>query len=248
MACTTLAQLITETLLGLGNPPKEFVEVEDGAKAVIHALALLKQHSTLSSQNLNLQKYEWEPSSRSEMLVGAQGIAMPAWVERKWSNNTNPSQDYWVDVRVCNLAELESSRLRGEYGRCAFHADEGQIWITFSYDPLDYSYRTHRLWYSPDPVLAEAFNDTALGLDLSPNFFPLVSGMAELELIPTMRIRAAMSKTSSKELVSAWDKRELYLASKVAEWSDRFKHFVFSERGNRKGGRRRTILPRGTRI
>lgn len=122
------------------------------------------------------------------------------------------------------------------------------MWITFSYDPRDYSYRTHRLWYSPDPTLAEAFNDTAMGMDLSNNFFPLVSGMAELELIPTMRIRAAMDKNSSKELVSAWDKRADYLAVKVAEWTDRFKHFAYSERGNRRGGRRRTILPRGLRI
>lgn len=247
MACDTLAKLVNETFMGLGNPPKEFAEVEDGVKAVIHSIALLKQHSNLSSQNLNLQKYEWEPSSRSEMITGAPGIAIPAWVERKWSTNVNPSQDNWVDVRVCNLAELESSRLRGEW-RCAFHVQEGQMWITFSHNPTDYSYRTHRLWYSPDPALAEAFNDTAMGLDLSSNFFPLVSGMAEMELIPTMRIRAAMSKSSSKELVSAWDKREEYLTGKVAEWSDRFKHFAQGERGNRKGGRRRTILPRGMSI
>lgn len=233
--------------MGLGSPSKELIEIEEATRAVVHSLALLKQHSTLSSQNLNLQKYEWEPSSRSEILTGAQGIAIPAWVERKRSSNANPSQDVWVDVRVCNLAELESSRLRGET-RCAFHVEEGQMWITFSYDPLDYSYRTHRLWYSPDPVLAEAFNDSTAGLDLSPNFFPLISGMAELELISTMRIRAAANKSSSKELVDAWDKREIYLGAKVGQWTDRFQHFAHGERGNRKGGRRRTILPRGMRI
>jgi hypothetical protein len=248
LATDTLAKLITETLIGLGTPPKEFCEVEEAARAVIHSIALLKQHSTLSAQNLNLIPYEWEPSARSEMLVGVPDLAIPAWVERKWSTNTNPSQDYWVDVRVCNLAELESSRLRGEWGRCTFHVNQGQLWITFSYAPTDYSFRTHRLWYSPDVQLAQAFNDSTAGLDLSPNFFPLISAMAEMELLSTMRIRAASSKNSSKELVSAWDKREIYLGGKITEWTDRFKHFAQGERGNRKGGRRRTILPKGMRI
>lgn len=236
--------------MGLGSPSKEFCEVEEAARAVIHSLALLKQHSTLSAQNLNLVKFEWQPQSRTEVLTPQiPNLAIPAWVERKWSSTTNPSQDYWVDVRVCNLAELESSRLRGEWGRCSFRIQDEQLWITFSYAPQDYSFRTHRIWYSPNVDLAAEFNSPALlGLNLSANFFPLVTGMAELELIPTMRIRAAMSKNSSKELVSAWDKREEYLASKVAEWTDRFKHFAYGERGNRKGGRRRTILPRGMRI
>lgn len=233
--------------MGLGNPAKEFAEVEDCAKAVIHSLALLNQHASFSSQNLSLKPYEWEPSSRSELLTGVSDIAIPAWVERKWSSNVDPNQDYWADVRVCNLAELETSRLRGE-SRCAFHIEDGQMWISFSYNPSDYSYRTHRLWYSPDVQLAAAFNDSALGLSLSPNFFPMVSSMAELEMIPTMQIRMASMKEPNEILMKAWDKRATYLEAKVSVWNDRFKHFVLGERGNRKGGRRRTILPRGMRI
>lgn len=248
MAADTLAKLINEALLGLGSPPKELCEIEEATRAVVHSLSLLKQHTGFSSQNLNLQKYEWEPGARSEALSGIPDLAIPAWVERQWSNNVNPSQDYWIDVRVCNLAELESARLRGEWNRCAFHVEQGQTHITFSYDPLDYSYRTHRLWYSPSVQLVEAFNDLALGTDLPTNFFPMVSAMTELELISTMRIRAASMKEPNKELVSAWDKREIYLEGKVGVWNDRFKHFALGERGNRKGGRRRTILPRGMRI
>lgn len=233
--------------MGLGSPAKEFCEIEEAARAVIHSLALLNQHASFSSQNLSLKPYVWEPSSRSELVTGTADIAVPAWVERKWSSNQNPDQDDWIDVRVCNLAELESSRLRGE-SRCAFHVEDGQLWISFSYNPTDYSYRSHRLWYSPDIQLAEAFNDSALGLNLSPNFFPLVSGMAELELIPTMQIRAASMKAPNEILMKAWDKRAEYLEAKVAVWNDRFKHFVSGERGNRKGGQRRSILPRGMRI
>jgi hypothetical protein len=249
LACDTFAKLITEALMGLGMPSKELVEVEDAARAVIHSLALLQQHATYSPQNLNLIPYDWEPSARSEAITGIPDVTfLPAWVQRKWSSNTNPSQDYWVDVRVCNLAELESARLRGEWNRCAFNIQNGQMFITFSYDPRDYSYRQHRLWYSPDVALVETFNDTVAGMGFNQNFFPLISGMAELELIPTMRIRAAALKEPNKELISAWDKREEYLAVKMEEWKDRFKHFVYGERGNRKGGRRRSILPRGMRI
>lgn len=251
MACDTLAQLITETLMGLGMPAKELVEIEDAARAVTQSLALLQEHSSYSSQNLNLIAYEWEPQARDEILSGVPDLAIPAWVERKWSSNSDTDQNFWQDVRVCNLAELESSRLRGEWNRCAFYIENGQMHIKFSYVPSDYTYRTHRLWYSPDVQLAQAFNDTALGsvvTGISANFFPLVSAMSELELISTIRIRAAMNKESNGPLVKALDQREVYLVGKVGQWKDRFQHKVYGERGNHKGSRRRTILPRGMRI
>jgi hypothetical protein len=104
------------------------------------------------------------------------------------------------------------------------------------------------LWYSPDVQLVEAFNDSAFDLAVSPNFSPLVSGMAELEMISTMRIRMAQEKEPNKLLIDAWGKREAYLETKVTVWMDRFQHQAYGERGNRKGGRRRSILPRGMRI
>lgn len=231
--------------MGLGSLPKELCEVEEAARAVTHSLALLQQHSTYSSQNLNLQSYEWEPSGRTESLLGVPDIALPAWVERKWSSNVDPDQDFWQDVRVCNLSELETARTQGDWNKCAFYIDSGQMYIKFSYDPTDYTYRTHRLWYSPDVILAAAFEDTALGSQatgISQNFFPLVSGMAELELISTIRIRAAMNKQDNRPLISALDNRESYLGVKVAQWNDRFQHWTMGERGSRRGGKRRKIL------
>lgn len=248
MACDTLAKLVNEAYQGLGALPKELWEVEDGVRAVIHSLALLKQQSSYSAQNLDLKSYTWEPTARSEALTGPSDLAVPAWVERKWGSNTRPSQDYWADVRVCNLAELESARLWGEWGRCAFHIEDGVMQISFSYDPRDYSYPTHRLWYSPDVQLAEAFNDDAFGLSINKNFFPMVSGMAEMEMISTIQIRLAQQEKPNEVLAKALDKRGTYLEAKVGAWRDRFQHAVYAERGNRKGGRRRTILPRGMRI
>lgn len=238
--------------MGLGMPPKELIEIEDAARAVVQSLALLQQHANFSAQNLNIQSYEWEPDDRDESLAAVPNLALPAWVERKWNNNADSDRDFWPDVRVCNLAELESARIRGDWNKCAFYITGGVMRIKFSYVPTDFSPRTHRLWYSPNATLAEAFTDQALGAQSSGipvNFFPLVSGMAELELISTVRIRAAMNKSDIyKNLLSALDKREIYLENKVGAWRDRFHHHIFAERGNRKGGRRRTILPRGARI
>lgn len=232
--------------MGLGNPPKELLEIEDLARAVTQTMAMLQQHSTFSSQNLNLTSYTWEPSGRTEALGAVPDIALPAWVERKWNSNADESQDFWQDVRVCNLSELETNRNRGDWNKCAFYIDGGQMYIKFSYDPTDYTYRTHRLWYSADVILAAAFEDTVLGSQttgISQNFFPYVSALAELELIPTIMIRAAMNKDDNlKALGAALESRQTYLQGKVLVWNDRFKHWVSGERGSRRGGRRRLIL------
>lgn len=246
MPCATLAQLITETLAGIGFPAKELCETEDAARAVTHSLALAKQVTTFSSQNLDFRKYEWTPASRDESLLGAPDISVPAWAERQISVGTD---DYWKFVPTCNLATLEEARTRGEF-RCAFYVENGQLRIRFSYNPQDLAYPGHRLYYDPNPWLAETFNDTALDSQstaLPANFFPMISGMAELELIPTMRIRAAMNteNPASEQLIAAWVAREQYLVGKVALWRDRFQHFAYGSRGERRGVRRRNVLRRG---
>lgn len=252
MSCDTLSKLITETLIGLGMPSKELCEIEDSARAVTHALALLKQHSNFSAQNLDLKVYEWSPADRDVSLQAITDMAIPAWVERKLTTNTNSDDDYWAYVPICDMADLEDARLRGEF-RCSFYIDDeaNAMRVKFSYNPDNLIYKTHRLWYSPNVTIAEEFNAVLLDTQntgLLENFFPMVSGMAELELIPTMRIRAAMNKDPNTLLISAWDKREAYLTGKVAVWKDRFNHYVFGERGSRRGRRRRNILPRGITI
>lgn len=226
--------------MGLGDPPKELCEIEDAARAVIQSLALVKQVTSFSGQNLALRKYEWEPSSREESLVAAPDISVPAWVERQ----VGLDPDYWQYVPTCNLAVLEESRLTGA-PRCAFFTEDGQLMIRFSYDPSTLSYPTHRLWFDPSPWLAEMFDDTALdtqGSAIPSNFFPMISGMAELELLPTIMIRAAMNENGNKQLVAAWQARQTYLIGKVAAWRDRLNHFAYGSRGARRGRRRRPIL------
>ena len=244
MTCNTLAQLITETLMGVGMPRKEICEIEDAARAVTHSLALLNQHTTFSAQNLDLRSYEWEPQTRDEVLSGASDVAVPAWIERRRNINSDESDDTWAYVPTCELAVLESARERN-LARCAFYIKDGQMHVKFSYNPRDYAFPTHRLWYSANVNIAASLNDTALDTQatgLSANFFPMVSGMAELELISTMRIKQAMEKPNP-DLVEAWGKRETYLTGKVSAWKDRFMHFTYGERV-RRGRRRQNVLGR----
>lgn len=233
-------------MMGLGiDTPKAYMEVEDVARAVQHSLGLAKQFSTFSSQNLNLRHYDWTPASRDESLLGAPDIAVPAWVERQ----ADDSIDYWQFVPTCNLATLEEARMRGEF-RCAFYVENAQLRIKFSYPwaLATPTYTQHRLWYDPNPLDVETFNDLALDAQataLPANLAPMISGMAELEMLSTMMIRGAMANPpASKELIAAWGHREQYLTGKVALWKDRFNHFVFGSRGARRGFRRRSILAR----
>lgn len=248
MPLNTFAQLITDVMQGLGFPPKNWLEVEDVARAVTQALQLTKQVTTFSNQNLDLRHYDWDPSSRDESLLGAPDISVPAWVERQISTSTD---DYWQFVPTCNLAVLEEARTRGEY-RCAFYVDQGQLRIRFSYKPEDQAYQSHRLWFDPAPWIAQTFNDIALdtsGTAIPANFAPLISGMAEINCISTMRIRAAMDKESppSTSLISAWNDREKLLMAVVGPiptWADRLNHFAHGARGARRGQRRRNVLRR----
>lgn len=249
MVCNTLAMLVTDTLQPLGFPDKTVLEVEDTCRAVVHSLALLEQHSTYSPLNLALNHIDFIPQTRDFALDNAVGIVVPAWVERQWVNSPTPF-DYWHYVPVCNLADLESSRLRGQ-DRCSFYVEDGQMRIKLSYQPLENLLWTYRLWYTVSPFGVEALNDTALDAQLTSipqNFFPLVSGMAELEVIPTMMIRAAQLPEPNKALMEAWQARQVYLTAKVAEWSERFKMWAYGNRGARRGRRRRTILRAGARM
>lgn len=249
MQVNTLALLTTDTLQPLGFPDKTVLEVQDAVRAVVHSLALLEQHSTYSQLNLALNHLTFTPQERDFALDDAPGIIIPAWVERQWYNSPQPF-DFWHYVPVCNLADLESSRLRG-LDRCSFYAENGQMRIRLSYPAYDNQLWTYRLWYTGSPFGADTLNDTALDSALTTipaSFFPLVSGLAELEVIPTMMIRAAMLPDFNEALVNAWKVRQQYLVVKVAEWRDRYMQYAYGNRGARRGRRRRPILSPGRAI
>ena len=233
----------------LGFPDKSVLEVEDVVKAVVESLALLEQHTTYSPLNLAISHLDFVPQTRDFPLDNAPGIIVPAWVERQWVNSPQPF-DFWHFVPVCNLADLESSRLRWQ-DRCSFYVEDGQMHIKLSYQPLSNLLWRYRLWYTVSPFGVNTLDDTALDASLTSipaNFFPLVSGMAELEVIPTMMIRAAGLEKPNEILMKAWEKRQEYLIGKVGVWTERFKMFAYGNRGARRGRRRRNIIRAGRRL
>lgn len=246
MSANTLAELTTDVLQGLGFPPKSYVEIEDSCRAVVHASALIKQVTGFSSQNLSFKHVRLNPNSRDVSLQGAGDIAVPAWIERKLGD-ARTSEDYWQYVKVCNLANLEDARQRGA-SRCAFYVEDEILRVKFSYDPTG---EEHRLWYSPQTWVATTLNSVVTGLSTTPGeFWPMVVGLAQLILIPTMRIRATMDKANppSNQLLDAWDKMEQTLdalVGPVPSWADRLKHYAHSSRGGSRGRRRKPVLARG---
>ncbi len=241
--CDELANLISDAWQGLGYLDKPLLETDDLARAVIHSLGLVKQSTDFSSQNLALQSYPFTPSGRDTTLSGAADLAVPAWLERQIG--TEPD-DYWRMVQVVSLNGLESARIRGE-SRCAFYATGGMIHVKLSYNPSDFGYSQHRLWYSANPFLASTLTDIALDAQVTAipaNFWPLISGLAELEVIPTILINLAQAKEKNPELADALKERQGYLAVKIGNvpnWGDRLSHWVNGARGQ-SGGRRRRIL------
>lgn len=212
----------------------------------MHASALVKQTTGFSSQNLNFKSTILRPTTRDVIVAGVGDIAIPAWIERR-SGEVNTTDDFWSYIRVCNLSELEDSRQRAA-ARCAFYVEDEQLHVKFSYEPNG---EDHRLWYSPQSWVATTLNSSIMGSSTTPSeFWPLITSLAQLILIPSMRVRAEMDKKNppSKGLISAWDKMEESLAllvGPVSNWADRLKHYAHSSRGGSKGRRRRPVLSRG---
>lgn len=244
MSASTLAELITDVFQGLGFPPPEYAATEDAARAVVQASALVKQVTGFSSQNLNFKQVVIQPNARDVVVSGVGDIAVPAWIERHLGG---AADDNWKRVDGCNLSEIENARLRSA-ARCAFYVEDEQLHVRFSYDPEG---EDHRLWYSPQTWIATTLNAPIMGTSTTPSeFWPLITGLAQLILIPSMRIRAAMDKQNppSKELISAWGKMEetlVALVGPVPNWADRLRHYAHSARGGSHGRRRRPVLSRG---
>lgn len=219
--------------------------MEDAARAVIHASALVKQVTGFSNQNLNFKHVPLRPNSRDVSLASAEDIAVPAWIERRLGAGRS-TNDSWSYLRVCNLSELEDARQRGA-ARCAFYAEDEQLRVRFSYDPGG---DEHRLWYSPQTWIATTLNASIMGASTTPTgFWPLIVGLAQLILIPQMRVRAAMDKENpaGKDLISAWNKMEESLrglVGPVPSWADRLKHYAYGARGGSRGLRRKPVLSR----
>lgn len=161
----TLALLVSDILMGLGDPPREYLEPEEAVRAALHTLALYglaSQQSTHSRNNLSITM---TLTARETSLKGKmQDVMLPSYVERKFGANPNEGFIYLHSV---NLAGVEEARLSG-LDRCCFYKDrEGFFVLRTSYDPRN---TEHRIWFYQDPTVAQTLDDP---LPLPTRFGPM---------------------------------------------------------------------------
>jgi hypothetical protein len=237
----TQAQLTTDVLQGLGYPAEEYLSVLDAYRAVTNALCYYLQILAQSNQNQIIRHVNFTPASR-DVVMAQEDVpgSSPAWVERQIGNVPNET---FIYVPTCNLNALEDARERGEM-RCAFYSEQGQLHIRFSYNPQDYTYRTHRLWYDPAPQLANALNDPH---GMPANFYPMPVARAITRCVPVMLIKSAQLQEDGKEvspqLIAGWEAASNVANAEMKDFENRYKHYVFEAKGSERGRMRRNVLP-----
>lgn len=231
--CDTLAKLVTDVLAALGFPPKEWLEVEDAARACLKSLAFFNVSLTQSNQNQVIAKKDFQPTTREHSLTDVRGV--PLWVERKAGTEPNES---WVYVHACNLATIEESRSRGE-DRCAFFNEGGRLKVKFTYTPNG---ETHRLRYDPDPSLGETIDDP---LTLPAAYYPLYSARARRAVIPVVMMNAAKCENKPEEFqLKAWQASLAEAVAEMDDWQPLWRDFKSGSRGAARGRMRRPVLAR----
>lgn len=241
----TLAKVMSDVVLGLSNPAPEILSQEEAFRAVSQVLSLKLQQLQQSDQNINVMSFPFTLTGREQIITGAPGLGVPAWVERQIIP-TGIAQNYWQAITVVNLDQIEDYRLKG-IDACCFYGTSGQQIIKFSYNPpYDTPYATHRLWYDPNPLLAQTLASSS---GLPENFNVMVSIEAQLKCISTMMMHAAEYENTdnavSEAQMTAWKALGAQLVMDKAEWAQTYQEYKYRSRGNQRGRNRRTVLAGG---
>lgn len=241
----TLARILSDVVLGLGNPAPELLSEEEAFRAVSQVLSLRLQQLQQSDQNINVMSFEFTLNGREQIITGVPGLGVPAWVDRQRFPGTAPI-DIWDPIWAVNLSQIEDYRRRG-VPACAFYGTNGQQIIKFSYNPpYDTPLTLHRLWYDPNPLLAQTLNSTS---GLPENFNVMISAEAQLRCIPTMLSHAAQYENTDRPVTpaqkEAWQALAASLATQVAAWDETYREYKYRSRGDQRGRNRRSVLAGG---
>lgn len=233
--CDTLAKLISDVLAGLGQPPKEYFDVEDAARAASESLLFYTQGLAQSNQNQIIAKKLFTPASREHSLTDVRGTA--AWCERKVG--TEPDE-LWVYIPAVNLASIEEAAERGD-DRCAFFNEDGKLKVRLSIKPT--GAQQYRLRYDPDPLLERTINDP---LNLPVGFYPMYSARARRSAVSVMLANAAKDRENepTEFQVLAWRAILDEAERSLEEWKPQWELHRLGSRGSARGRRRRPILAR----
>lgn len=246
MAFSTLANLISDTFIGLGSPPIDWISPEEVCREVLRATGLDTQILSQSSENQIISHCTFTPSQREFIVSNAINFGVPAWLERQVYSGQYAA---WQYIAFVNLAVVDDCYMRGDATKAAIYGENSSLKIRLSYNPQTMPYRQHRLWFDPNPLLAQTLTSTAVGTlynGIPEAYSPMVSGQAIMALIPLMETKAAMSENKPGEtLVNAWAKLLKSTEKSVAMWQDRYRHYVFGSKGGQRGRRRENIIARG---
>lgn len=241
----TLARILSDVVMGLGNPAPEILPEEMAFRAVSQVLSLRLQQLQQSDQNINVLSAEFTFTGRDYEITGLPGLGIPAWVDRQILP-FGPGGDVWIPVWAVSLNQIEEYRSRGDMA-CCFYGQGGRQFIKFSYyPPYDTPAWPHRLWYDPNPLLSQSLNSSS---GLPENFNVMISGEAQLKCIPLMMLNAAKYEGTDRAVTdfqkTAWGAQGQQLAMEKAQWEDAYKEYKFRSRGDQRGRNRRTILAGG---
>lgn len=242
MAFNQAANLVSDIYLGIGKPPVDWLDPEQMYRELIHVSGIDTQILSQSSENQIIAHCDFTPSTREYTVSSAINLGVPAWLERQVYTGTYAA---WQFIPLVNLAMVDDNYQRGVMS-AGVYGEGGQLKIRFSYVPQSLPYRRHRLWYDPNPLLAQTLTSTAVGTlfnGVPEAYAPMLSTQAIENLIPLMMAQAQSSENKPDAgQVRAW---ELLLAQtkvKAKEWKDRYSHYVFGSRGSQRSRRRRNIL------
>ena len=245
MGFTTLANLISDSYVGLGSPPVDYLSAEDICREVYRALGYYTQILSQSSENQVIAHCEFTPNKREWTISNAINLGVPAWIERQVYTG---QYAVWQFVPLVNLAMVDDNLQRGVFS-AGIYGEGGQLKIRFSYFPQTLPYRVHRLWFDPNPLMAQTLTGTADGTlfnGVPEAYSPMITGRAVKRLIPLMMSKASMSESKpDAELLTSWKTLLVSAADDVREWEQRYSHLVFGSRGAARSRRRRNILSKG---
>lgn len=245
MAFQTAANLVSDIYLGIGKPPVDWLDPEQMYRELIHVSGLDTQILSQSSENQIIAHCDFTPSTREYTVSSAINLGVPAWLERQVYSGQYAT---WQFIPLVNLAMVDDNLQRGVFS-AGIYGEGGQLKIRFSYFPQTLPYRVHRLYYDPNPLLAQTLTGTAVGTlfnGIPQAYGPMLSTQAIENLIPLMMAQAQSSENKPDAgQMKAWDLLLVQTKAKARKWEDRYSHYVNGSRGAQRSRRRRNILSRG---
>lgn len=213
-----LGEILSDVGVLLGDPPAEWLSLDERFAALLMMRAKLTESYQLSDNNQVLSCYEMNNpqfGTRSQSLPELKK-GIPAFVYRE----SNAGSDSWQPIRIVNLQNLEQYRNENRLA-CAFFGNEsGEQQVIFTYEPME----RHKIWFdaagSGDATLADSC--------VFPERFNYLLALKTAGfLIPQMKSNCArLAQSGNLEIsdlqLSAWISLESTLLKESSEWSQLF--------------------------